>query len=272
MRLKAIYQQKEDIPEQFAELFTERNGQFELTGVEGMQTDANVERLELNLRKEREAHKETKAKLGKFNGLEADEVFTKLDRYDELEAAAGDKIDDDKINEMVEARLKTRLAPIERENAALKASNEELTGEVDGFKSKERTRTIRDTMQQALTDLKVRPEAHEDALFYAERVLEIREDDGAVVTRDNVGVTPGIAPKDLLADIQTGGARPHWWETSQGGGARPGQGGGYGKNPWSKEHFNMTEQGRIVKEEGIEKATQMANAAGVDLGGAPISG
>ena len=42
-------------------------------------------------------------------------------------------------------------------------------------------------------------------------------------------------------------------------------------NPWAKGHINMTKQGEVVKAEGIEKATQMANAAGVTITGAPIS-
>ena len=265
MTLHSIYARKEDIPEQFAELFSERNGQFELTGIQGIKTEADVERLQRDLRKEREDHKATKAALGKFGDLDADEVFKKLDRIEELEAAAGDKIDEDKINEMVEARVKTRLAPVERENKQLKERVDAQEGQITEFKREKTTRSIHDALRSELTTAKVLPEAFDDALMLAERIFEVREDDGAVVVRDNVGFTPGIGVKDFISDIRE--KRPHWWGASAGGGANPGgSGGGMGNNPWSADSWNMTAQGQVVREKGLEAAKAMAQQAGSSLG------
>ena len=99
-----------------------------------------------------------------------------------------------------------------------------------------------------------------------ERVFEVREDDGAVVTRDNVGVTPGIKATDWLAEIQP--TRAHWWAQSSGGGAGGGggNGGSFGKNPWSKDNWSLTEQGKVATEKGMETAERMAKAVGSTIG------
>jgi hypothetical protein len=71
----------------------------------------------------------------------------------------------------------------------------------------------------------------------------------------------------LLTEMQE--TKTHWWPGSQGGGARGSQGGGgfSGKNPWSAEGWNMTEQGSYLKAHGKDRAEKMAQAAGTSLGG-----
>ncbi|QFR59625.1 hypothetical protein P6F33_gp24 [Pseudomonas phage Quinobequin-P09] len=95
-------------------------------------------------------------------------------------------------------------------------------------------------------------------------MLEVNEE-GKVVTRDGVGVTPGIDATVWLTEMQS--KKTHWWGPSQGGGAggnRSGSGGG--ANPWSADGWNMTEQGRILKE-NRSRAEQMAKSAGTTIGG-----
>ena len=55
MALKAIYERAEEIPEAYRALFTERDGRYELTGVAGMKTEADVARLRKSLTDERSA-------------------------------------------------------------------------------------------------------------------------------------------------------------------------------------------------------------------------
>ncbi len=269
MALEAIVKSLDDIPEGLTvrELFSERNGQFELTGVSGVKTQADIDRMNVGLTKERDDHKATKAKLSAWGDLDPAVAIPLIDRIPELEAAAKEGgIDEEKMNELVEGRIKTRFAPIERENIALRAQNEELTGVVTGFQQKETQRTIHDSVRAACVETKVLDTAQEDALFLAERMFEVREDDGKVVTKDGVGVTPGILAHDWLTEMQA--KRPHWWAPSSGGGAggSGGQGGPAGKNPWTAENWNMTLQGQYVKEHGIEKATAAAKAAGTEFG------
>lgn len=267
MVLKAIYESKDEIPEQHQDLFTERNGKWELTGVTGIKTTADVERVQNSLTAERNAHKETKEKLKSFEGLDAEDVRSKLDRIEELEAAAKDKLDDDKIDEMVERRIRSKLAPLEREKKKLEERLGELNEQNESLVGEKRTRTIHDHVRKALTEAKVIPDAYDDALLHADRIFEIQED-GAVVTKDGVGLTPGLAPDAWLQEIQE--KRRHWWPESVGGGSQGSGKGGIGvggKNPFSAEHWNLTEQSKVFKEHGREKAEQLAKAAGTTVGG-----
>ena len=114
-----------------------------------------------------------------------------------------------------------------------------------------------------MTKAKVLPEAHDDALLLAERVFEIREDDGAIVTRDQVGTTPGVDPQVWLTEMRE--RRPHWWPSSQGGGAK-GSGAGLDAvdNPWNPKAPNLTEQARIMAA-NPDRAKQLAKAAGTEI-------
>ena len=48
-----------------------------------------------------------------------------------------------------------------------------------------------------------------------------------------------------------------WWIQCSGAG---------GKNPWSKEHWSLTEQGRVINSEGAEAAERLAKMAGSYVG------
>lgn len=264
MKLKSVYENQEDIPEGYADLFTEKSGKWIFTGVEGIKTQADVDTLSTALAKERKDHKATKDKLATFGDLDPEEVHTKLDRIAELEAAAGGKIDEAKINEIVEGRVKTKLAPIERELKKAKDELAEREAKITEFTQKERNRMISDVVTKAARESKVRPEAIEDALMLAERVMDIDEA-GNVVTKDGVGVTPGIDPATWLTEIQD--KRAHWWPESSGAGALGNKGNlNGGTNPFTAEHWNMTEQGRIFKENRA-RAEQLAKSAGTTIGG-----
>jgi len=274
--IRTSYNSLDDVPESvedFRDLFTEKDGKVVLTGIAGLKTQEDVDRINEGLRKEKNDHKATKAKLSAWSeiGEDPEKVAESLARIPELETAAKGKLDDadiDKIaNERAERIAKSRISPLERDVKALTTERDELLEQRDTLAGEKKRRTIHDLTRKALMDSKALPEAHDDALFQAERLFEIREDDGAVVTRDGVGVTPGIDPATWLAEIQD--KKPHWWPGSVGGNAKgSGGGGGFsGKNPWSADGWNMTEQGRIVREKGKDTADKMAKAAGTTVGG-----
>lgn len=270
--LTATYDSLDDIPETvgFRDLFTEKGGKFELTGITGIKTAADIDRLNTGLTKERDAHKATKATLAVWGDLDHEDVVAKLDKYPELEAASAGKLDEAAIEEIVQKRvegtLKSKLSPLERDNKKLKVANDELTAANAGFVVANTRRQIHDHVRGALTSAKVIPEAHDDALMLAERLFEITEE-GEIVTRDKVGVAPGLDATAWLGEIQE--KKPHWWPASTGGGARgSGGGGGFqGTNPWTAEGWNMTEQGRIYTDKGKEFAERLAKAAGTKVGG-----
>lgn len=272
MALKTVHDKLDEIPEEYRALYTEKGGKWELTGIEGVKTVADVDRLNESLRKERKDHKDTKDKLAKFDGLEADDVRAKLDSLPDLELAAKNALDAAKVEELVtkrvEATIKSRLAPTERELAKAKTDLEKITGENKTLTAAARTRTIHDEVRKVLAEKKVIPEAHEDALRYADSVFEVTED-GKVVAREGSGFSQGVDPAGWLTELEP--KRPHWWPANQGGGARgsggSGGGGFGGSNPWSADGWNVTEQGKIVREKGQETADRMAKSAGTTVGG-----
>jgi len=261
---EAEYPDYESIPAAVKHLFTSKDGKYVLLGAGEIKTVDDVSRVQEGLRKEREDHKDTRLKLSKFGALDPDDVVTKLDRIVELEAAAGGKIDETKINEMVEARLRTKTAPLERQITTLTTEKGDLETAVGAYKGNERKRTIHDHIRKAASTAKLRDTAMEDALLLGENIFDVDES-GRVVTKDNVGVTPGIEPTVWLSEVKN--TRPHWWPESQGAGLPGGQGGNAGaNNPFTAANWNMTEQGKLVTADR-SRAEQLAKSAGTTLGG-----
>lgn len=264
--LAATVDNLDGVPEALHGFYVERDGKFHLQ-VTGLPTQANVTRLEEALRKERNDHKTTKDQLNLItnNGTrKPEEIIADLDRIPELEAGQG-QIDEDKINTIVESRVRTRVAPVERERDQLRGQVAEKDKLIEGFEASERTRKIHDKVREDGVKAKLLPEAMDDALLLADRIFEVTEED-RVVTKDNVGVTPGIEPSVWFTDIQK--TKPHWWGPSSGGGASGNRGGGGDSttNPFTHENWNLTEQGRLVQTDR-PKAEQMARAAGTTIGG-----
>lgn len=271
MDIKAEYGSLEEIPTDvsFADLFTQKGDKWELTGIDGVRPKADVDRIQTTLNAERKSHKETRAKLGAWGDLEPEKVQSELDRISELEAAAGDKLDDAKIEEIVnrrvEGQLRSKLAPIERENKKLALERDEALKENGEFKASARERRIKKEIRAAAKKMNLQDGAEDDAMMHI-GIFDITEDD-TVITRDGVGVTPGIDAEGWLTEILPN--KPHWQHPSQGSNANPrgGPKGFAGANPFTAEHWNSTEQGRIVTTKGAEFAEKLAAAAGTTLGG-----
>ena len=271
MALKAILASLEGLDEHVAALYTPRGDKFELgveiEGVEGIKTFTDFSRLNEALRKERTDHKAIKERYAPLGERKVEEIVALYDRLPELEAAAaGTKIDDAMIQGLVEGRIKSKLAPIERDLLTVREQNAQLQTTVQGYQAKEVQRTIGDAVRGAAAATKVVETALEDAIMLGERVLTIDEN-GKVVTKDNVGCTPGISAEVWLNEMQT--KRPHWWGPSAGGGAGGSQGRSgtqFATNPWSAEGWNLTQQGQIYTENPA-KADQMARSAGTTVGG-----
>lgn len=269
MLIKHQYDTQEDVPAEYADLYSEKGGKWELTGVTGVKTVEDVARIETSLRKERDAHKATRTKLGEWSDMDRDDVLAKLDRIAELEAAAGGKLDEKALGEIVEKRLAGKLAtetaPLKRDLDKLRKEHEKLVAERETLLTEKRTRSLQDSIRPLLAKANVLPEHHEDAFMFAERHLQVTED-GKFVTRDGVGVTPGLDVTGWLDEFLP--RKPGWIPGSQGGGARgSGTSGINGVNPWAKDTWNFTEQGRYVNQHGSEKAKRLAEAAGTSLGG-----
>ena len=261
MKIKARYENREDIPEEFAGLYSEINGGWELTGVEGIKTADDVARVQDTLKKERELRRAAERNLKQYQGLgEFDSLLEMADRFPELEALAAGKADDDKIQEIAEKRASRLINPLKRDLEALKAERDELAQTNQKFIEDNRVRTIEDHVRQAATKAKVRDTALDDVLMYARANFTVEE--GAVIANDASGLG-GYTPDAWLGEMAD--KKPHWWPTPTGGGAQ-GAGGAPGsvqKNPFAGENWNITEGMKLYKTRPAE-AKRLAVAAGKD--------
>lgn len=263
MAFKMILDNLDGLPEEVAKEYVERDGKFVIQ-VEGMKTQEDVNKVQQSLTAARTEAGNYKAKLQMLGDRKVEDVVALLDRIPELEAAAEGKLDEEKIKQLADARAKQLLAPVERERDTLKAQIGEKEQVIQQFAAKEQVRKIHRQVREAAKAAGIREEAVEDALLLADRTFELTED-GIAVVKEGVSFSAGLTPKDWLADLQT--KRPHWWGESSGGGAGGQRGGaGGGKNPFTAENWNLTEQGKIYSE-NAQRAETLAKAAGTSIGG-----
>lgn len=267
MKLKAIYKTQDEIPEQYRDLYSERNGQWELTGVEGAKTQSDVERVQNGAAQERADHAETKAKLKIYTDAFGDrpvaEINADLDRIPELEAKAGGELDQEKIDTLVDAKVRREMAPIERENKQLKEENTTLKAENEGHVASNTSRSIKDGLRDAGQAAKMLPGAMDDLLMY-ENQFEY-DAAGVLVTKEGGILPAGLQPDAFVTEMKD--KRPHWWGASEGGGAGGNLGGlPGGENPFSHKYWNATKQGALLRSDPT-KAEQLAKAAGTTVGG-----
>ena len=276
-KLKAIYDKAEDIPVGFEDLYSSRNGKFEVTGIEGIKTQADVDRISAGLRNEKTEHRATKEALAKFADLDPEVARAALEELESTKAQLGaftkeGKLDETKLEPVINAKVKAALGPLEHEKKALlKQVEDEKKARVEAetkavkLEGAMAQNSISAAIRDAATKLKLVPTAIDDAVMQGLVVLETNED-GEIVTKDVNGTTPGITPAEWLKDMQE--KRPHWWPISQGSGARGGSGGPINRaeNPWTKEGWNLTKQGQIIKTQGMEKARAMAASVGSTIG------
>lgn len=266
--LELTYDSLENVPEAFRGLYVEKDGKVHLAHINGMKTQADVANVQEALRKEREDHAKVRDALKPWKTLGDDptEIQTRLDRMAELETAAGGKLDDAKLNEMVDARLGQKTAPLERNIKTLTEERDTAISERDALKNQIFRRDMNDAVRAVATEMKVIGTAVPDVEMVAANYLERDETTGQfIVKADAQGVTPGSDIKGFLKDMQK--IRPHWWPQSQGGGA--GGGAGFSNvddNPWSEKGWSITKQGAYVKEHGMAKAQEAAKAVGSFVG------
>lgn len=265
--LELVYESAEAIPEGFSSLYTEKDGKFHLSNVKGLKTEADVQQVRTALAKEREEHKGTKSKYEKFAPFadKADEVLADLDLLKGVREKVGGNLDKLEESDLVKGKISQAIGPLQREIENLKKVNGELEANNGKLQSEIRTRDIKSIVGAAAAKAKVHSTAIPDIELIAGSVMEFT-DDGKLITRDGVGVTPGLDVDGWLTEMQT--ARPHWWPDSSGGGAGGGKNSGvFADNPWTADNWNMTKQGQIIREKGAEVAARMAKVAGTTVGG-----
>jgi len=126
MKLQHVYEKKEDVPQDFESLYTEKDGKFELTEVEGLKTQADIDRLQEAARKERDDHKATKDALNEVNAklATAEDQVKAFEKQIEEGGLKGGK-DAPTHEDLV------KLARLERENEELKTKSAETQTKYD---------------------------------------------------------------------------------------------------------------------------------------------
>lgn len=266
-QIELSYESADEIPEAFRPLYDEQDGKFVLGGVNGMKTQQDVSNVQEALRKERNDKSELDKAVKEWRrlGESPDEIQAKLDRIEELEKLADGKLDDEKIKEIAESRVKQATSPLQRNLETVTQERDTYKSEVDALKQQIERRDMHDVITTVATEMKVQPTALPDIKIIAERYFERREDGSFITKSDVTDVTPGVDVKQFFKEMQK--TRPHWFPPSEGGGARGGGAmGSSADNPWSPKGWNLTEQGRIIREQGMDVANNMAKAAGSSVG------
>lgn len=186
--IRSRYLKKEDIPQEYVGLYTERKGAdgemgWECTEIEGIKTQQDVERVREAARKEKEDHQATQAEL-KIAKAELDKA---ADTIKGLEAS-GKKGDDDGKDKK---ELVMENARLTRENETYKTKNTELT---ESFSSLETTVTkgkIKDVLRKAYEG-KVRPDAMDVTVDQTADNFEFSN--GELLTRSSLGDRAGLEP------------------------------------------------------------------------------
>lgn len=268
--LKLSYDNETDIPEGFAALYTEKGGKWTLTGVEGLKTSEDVKRLDSALRAERDAHKKTKEAAKKLEKLgdrdidqlikDAEEAPDLREELEEIKKGGSGKDAQALVEAAVERerkRLQREIDNAKKATADVQKQLEEERAGKEQLTTKIRTSTVRSEITKAANAASLRKEAVDDVLRYQD-MFEITDDD-KVITRDGVGVAPGLSPAEWLADRKAD--RPHWWPDSVGGGLNGGGKGAGGENVFKKKPINLTEVSQLVGTDRA-KAERQARDAG----------
>lgn len=282
---QGVYDSQDDIPETVTldnvrDLYVERDGKYEFkpNAIPGLSPASSVSRLETAKARVAQELKEAKeaaaAGAEAWGDLKPDEVRAKLDRIEALEAAADGKLDDEKINELArrraDAEINGKLAPKERELAKIAKERDTLLARVEAFEVAEVQRKIGVAVRNAGKAAGFEDDAYDDAELLGQNHLEIRADDGAIVTRAGIevrgkAIPEGLDPAAWVAEIQD--SRRHWFKPSEGAGAKGSRGGAKGgPNPWKADSWSVSNQGKVAKERGIDVAKRMAEAAGSHIG------
>lgn len=253
MTIKSDYDTNDQIPPEYAALYVERNGRWEID-IEGVKPQAAFDAAKRALDAERERARQIEAQwkgwvpLAKHDPAHIQSIIDRLPEYEALQRQGIDA--NTRAEELANARIQSATLPIERQRDALAEQLSAANARLEQLADAERRRTIDDAIRAAATKAGVDQDSMEDAILYGRSVLEVAAD-GVVQVRDgSPGLTAGLDAERMMLTVRDNGMRPRWWADNVSGGLRGSKPGAApsGVNPYDAATLNITEQARIERE------------------------
>jgi len=267
MALKYQLDSIDDLPETLREYYTESNGKYVLA-VEGVKPDTEFSKVTGALNNERKTAKQLKEQLSawqaKFEGKSADEIYELVEKIPMLEEASQGKFDKSKVDALVEAASKSRMAPVLHDLEKFKAAVAERDQRLAQYEAADKRRTIHDAIREVASGQGFEEKSYATPdgalMLIAERYLTVDELGQVVVADDAKGLTPGLGVKEALSELKQ--IHSYLAKPSHGGGATGSSGAVAGNNPFKTN--NMTARGQYIKAnpDKWQKAMQQAGLNG----------
>ena len=265
MALKYKFKTKDEIPAEHLPLYAEREGAW-ILDVDGAVEKTKLDEFRttnVSLLKERDDLKK------RYEGIDPDEVRKLVEekqRVEEEKLLSGGTTphpgplpgaDREKIEKVVENRIKGVKAELEKQITALTTERDTMTARLTSIQIDQGVLTV-------ATKRGLRPTAIPDITARARSIFRLVngvptafEPDGKSVRYGKDGLTPMTLEEWVDAQVSEA---PHLFESNAGGGGGSatsqygnGSGGGSsaashrGRNPFKREHWNLTEQMKLQK-------------------------
>lgn len=272
MPLKAVVEKLDDVAAELHALYIERDGKFVLdVEQDSIREHPNVVALSNALARQKDDNRKAKERIAeleaKIKGLPEDfdptEVEALKEKIAELEAAAdGDPKSKEKqqkdaarLREMLDQKMAAERKRWETEKAELQRQIADKSARIAKL-------LVDNGLDAAMDGANIDPKYRKAVrAMLRDQVKVVDRDDGSSVAVVETDLDPELALDRFVADWSQSDDGRIYVGTPKGGGAGGGGGGATTKNPWSKDHWNLTEQGKLIRENPT-KARQLAKEAG----------
>lgn len=261
MELELTLDSLDGLDESIQKLYQKgEDGKFRLQ-VKGIE-DTNG--LKSALEKERSAKRdaETAKKIleEKYKGVDLEKYQSIMDQFSNDEEAK--LMAEGRMNEVLNKRTERMTKEYEKEKQTIIDERDSAIKRAAAYEAK----VFENSIRQEATKSGIHSYAIDDAILRSKGIFKLGEN-GELQALDAEGNQ--IYGKDGKTGLSVAEwflgqkeAAPHWFPAVQGsGGGGEGGKGGSGNNPWKDGSWNMTEQGRIFKE-NPDRARDLAAQAG----------
>lgn len=262
MALQIILENLEGLDDSIKALYRQDdNGKYRLD-VDGIEDTGGLKSaLEKERIAKREAERQRKALEEKYHGIDLEQYKVIMDKFSTDEETGLLKAG--KIDEVFDKRTERMRAEHEKTLKQLSEERDSALKRAAAYESKVFENCIRESAGKS----NVIPTAVEDVILRARGAFVLAEDGGLKAVDTNGeqvygkdGKT-GLTVQEWIETLKENA--PHFFPSVSGAGIKGG-GKGASLNPWLKETWNLTEQGKIYKENPV-KAADLAAQAGVKI-------